>query len=68
MDTQIGLRVCEALEKVSRKLGETNFKLQVRISKRWDGLRGLVWDQDFVEENLMPYSGQIKRIWVSGPP
>ena len=25
MDTQIGLKICEALDKVSRKLGETNF-------------------------------------------
>ena len=40
MDAEIGLNICEALEKVNRKLGETNFKLTVRISKRWDGLRG----------------------------
>lgn len=44
MDSEIGLLVCEALEKVNRKLGETNFKLTVRISKRYDGLRGVVWD------------------------
>ena len=44
MDSEIGLNICEALEKVNRKLGETNFKLTVRISKRWDGFRGEVWD------------------------
>lgn len=32
MDSEIGLNMCEALEKVNRKLGETNFKLTVRIS------------------------------------
>lgn len=32
MDAEIGLNVCEALQKVSRKLGENNFKLTVRIS------------------------------------
>ena len=32
MDAEIGLNMCEALEKVNRKLGETNFKLTVRIS------------------------------------
>ena len=40
MDSEIGLDICEALEKVNRKLGETNFKLTVRISQRWDGMRG----------------------------
>ena len=68
MDSEIGLNVCEALEKVNRKLGETNFKLTVRISKRWDGNRGNVWDESFVEEELMPYAGKIKKVWISGPP
>lgn len=68
MDSEIGLNVCEALQKVNRKLGETNFKLTVRISKRWDGFRGEVWDEKFVDDNLSPYTGQIKKVWISGPP
>ena len=68
MDSEIGLNICEALEKVNRKLKETNFKLTVRISKRWDGMRGEVWDQKFVEENLTPYAGKIRKVWISGPP
>lgn len=68
MDSEIGLNVCEALEKVNRKLGITNFKLTVRISKRWDGFRGAVWDQKFVEEQLSPFAGKIKKVWISGPP
>ena len=68
MDTEIGLNICEALQKVNRKLGETNFKLTVRISKRWDGFRGEVWDEKFVEDNLSSYAGKIKKVWISGPP
>ena len=68
MDTEIGLNICEALQKVNRKLGETNFKLTVRISKRWDGIRGTVWDEKFVKDNLSPYAGSIKKVWISGPP
>jgi len=68
MDSEIGLNICEALQKVNRKLGETNFKLTVRISKRWDGFRGQVWDEKFVESNLTPYAGQIRKVWISGPP
>ena len=68
MDSEIGLNICEALQKVNRKLGETNFKLTVRISKRWDGLRGQVWDEAFVEENLLQHAGKIRKVWVSGPP
>jgi len=68
MDSEIGLNICEALQKVNRKLGETNFKLTVRISKRWDGFRGEVWDEKFVDDNLSPHAGNIKKIWISGPP
>ena len=68
MDSEIGLNMCEALDKVNRKLGETNFKLTVRISKRWDGFRGEVWDENFVQDNLSQYSNKIKKVWISGPP
>ena len=68
MDSEIGLNICEALQKVNRKLGETNFKLTVRISKRWDGFRGEVWDEKFVKDNLSPYAGNIRKVWISGPP
>ena len=57
MDSEIGLNMCEALEKVNRRLGETNFKLTVRISKRWDGMRGQVWNEEFVDKELSPYAG-----------
>ena len=68
MDSEIGLNVCEALQKVNKKLDETNFSLKVRISKRWDGMRGEVWDHKYVEENLSPYAGKIRKVWISGPP
>lgn len=68
MDSEIGLNICEALQKVNKKLGETNFKLTVRISKRWDGFRGEVWDEKFVDEQLSPHAGKIRKVWISGPP
>jgi len=68
MDSEIGLNICEALDKVNRKLGETNFKLAVRISKRWDGFRGEIWDEKFVQDNLSQYANKIKKVWISGPP
>ena len=68
MDTEIGLNVCEALQKVSQKLGETNFKLTVRISARWDNTRGATWDQKFIDDQLSPYAHTIKKVWISGPP
>ena len=68
LDSAIGLNICEALQKVTKKLGETNFKLTVRISKRWDGFRGDVWDMKFVEDNLSQYAGKIRKVWISGPP
>ena len=40
----------------------------MRISKRWDGFRGEVWDEKFVEDNLTPHAGKIRKVWVSGPP
>jgi len=68
MDSEIGLNICEALQKVNKKLGETNFRLKVRISKRWDGFRGEVWDEEFIEKQLLPFAGSIRKIWISGPP
>ena len=63
-----GLDICEALVKVNRKLGMNNFKLTVRISKRHDGKRDESWDLNYVDLHLNKYAGDIKRIWVSGPP
>ena len=40
----------------------------MRISKRWDGFRGEVWDQKFVEDSLSKYAGKIRKVWISGPP
>ncbi len=56
------------MQKVNRKLKEDNFKLTVRISKRWDGFRGEIWDEKFVENALEAYAGKIRKVWISGPP
>ena len=68
IDYVCGLGICEALVKVNRKIGKNNFKLTVRISKKYNGKRDESWDKGFVERKLGKYAGHIKRIWVSGPP
>ncbi len=57
MDSEIGLNVCEALEKVNRKLGETNFELIVRISAHWDKKPKEAFREEFVDKSLSPYAG-----------
>ena len=63
-----GLDICEALVKVNRRLGYSNFKLVVRVSKRHDKKRDESWNAMYVDTRLKPYAGEIKRVWVSGPP
>ena len=57
MDSEIGLNVCEALQKVNRKLGEDNFELVVRISAHWDKKPKEAFREKFVDESLSPYAG-----------
>ena len=48
-----------------------NFKLVTRFSKVDEGLgesKPPRWDQNYIENALKPYKGQIKKVWVSGPP
>ena len=54
---------------MNRKLQIENFHLTVRLSEgnkyRKKPQR---WDEDYIEKELMPYSGKINKIWVCGPP
>ena len=27
-----------------------------------------MWDKKFVEDVLAPYAGDIRKVWISGPP
>lgn len=68
-DQAIGLELCNALEKINHKLQIENFRVVVRLSEgnkyRKKPQR---WDEDYIEKELMPYAGKIKKIWVCGPP
>ena len=63
----IGLELIEALEKINMKLGLTNFKATVRLSKT-EGERLPRWTPDYIENQMTPLAGHIQRIWVCGPP
>ena len=68
-DTAIGLDLIEACEKVKEKLGRVNFKATVRLSKTDEGAPKLPrWTPGYIQEELMPLSGKMKRVWVCGPP
>lgn len=57
----------EKLEQVNTKLGLTNFKAIVRLSVT-EGPKLPRWTPAYVEEQLKPMAGNIKRVWVCGPP
>ena len=63
----IGLDLIEALEKVNHKLGVHNFKAVIRLSQT-DGPKLPRWTPEYIKEEMAPLAGQIKRVWVCGPP
>ena len=68
-DTAIGLDLIEACEKVKEKLGRVNFKATVRLSKTDEGAPKLPrWTPAYIQEELTPLAGKMKRVWVCGPP
>ena len=44
-----------------------NFRAVVRLSVT-DGPKLPRWSPQYIEEELVPLAGTIKRIWVCGPP
>ena len=66
-ESAIGLQIIEALEKVNAKLGLSNFKATVRLSKT-DGPKLPRWSPTYISDELTPLAGSINRIWVVGPP
>ena len=66
-DQAIGLDVIEKLEQVNKKLGLRNFKAIVRLSVT-DGPKLPRWTPQYIEDELQPLAGRMKRVWVCGPP
>ena len=65
----IGLEILEALEKLNKKIGKTNFILNVRFSTPDNPAdKKPRWDAKFIEQELTPFSKEIKRVWICGPP
>ena len=76
-ESSIGLDLCTKLMKMNKQFGIDNFKLTVRLSDGADdeidedsGVEYLKrrWNKDFIDERVSEHSGEIKRIWVCGPP
>ena len=68
-ENAIGLDLIRGLEAVNRKIGKRNFKAIVRLSKPELGEEVLPrWTPEYVEDQLTPYAGDIRKVWVCGPP
>ena len=54
---------------MNEKLGITNFKFILRLSETEPGTeKPRRWDADYIKDELTPLAGQMKRVWVCGPP
>ena len=68
-DQSIGLQLCEALERINERLKYNNFKLTIRLSEDiYAKVKPPRWDEKFIEAELTPHAGKLKKIWVCGPP
>ena len=66
-DQAIGLDLIEALEQVCTKLGLDNFRAIVRLTQT-DGPKLPRWTPEYIEKELEGHSGQLRKVWVVGPP
>ena len=68
-DQSIGLQLCEGLERINERLKYNNFKLTIRLSEDiYAKSKPPRWDEKFIEAELTPHAGKLKKVWVVGPP
>ena len=68
-DQSIGLQLCEGLERINERLKYTNFKLTIRLSEDiYAKKKPPRWDEKYIESELTPHAGKLKKVWVCGPP
>lgn len=63
----IGLDLIEALVDINKELGCDNFELTLRMADG-KGTKQPRWNPEYVESELGKYAGQLKKVWVCGPP
>lgn len=69
MDSSIGIQLCEALERINERFHYKNFKLTIRLSEDiYAKKKPARWDEKFIDAELTPLAGKIKKVWVCGPP
>ena len=66
MTEAIGVELCQHFEKVCSKAGYEKFKFVLRLSDSTD--KGPRWDKDFLEKELKPLAGKIRKIFACGAP
>ena len=68
-DQSIGLQLCEGLERINERLKYNNFKLTIRLSEDiYAKKKPPRWDEKYIETELTPHAGKLKKVWVCGPP
>ncbi len=63
----MGLELCEALAQFNKANGQSNFEVNIRLSK--EGVNAGRWDKAFIEREVLKYkTHDLKKVWVCGPP
>lgn len=60
----IALDMCEGLGALCKQHSIANFEFHLRLSNQSKER----WNNDFIEKSLKPHSGNLKKVWVCGPP
>jgi predicted ferric reductase len=62
----IGLSLCRELVNVCNKTGFNNFELKMRLGDAKE--KQPRWDKAFIDKELTPLAGSIKKVYVCGAP
>lgn len=62
----IGIELLKHYQSICEKQGLTNFKLVLRLGDAID--KGPRWDQAYIEKELKPLAGQIRKLYACGAP
>lgn len=67
----MGMDLCLKLMELNRALNLNNFSLVVRLSEGsplYSKRKPERWKKEVIRDQLMPFAGQLSKIWVCGPP
>ena len=67
----MGMDLCLKLMELNKALKLNNFSLVVRLSEGspvYNKRKPERWTKAVIREQLLPFAGQLSKIWVCGPP